>query len=190
MFVASCPSRINPFHPRLGPLSIEQKKRAFTKRAKFEKDKAEERKPQELKEEDIARSENETTKNVATVSNVPRSRPHRLTCFHQLETLLEEEEGPINLFKFVINPNDFAQSVENIFYLSFLIRDGKVALETQEDGQVVICTISPPLWITSSMHLQSFASNPTTMIIYLASRNGKLCWSLIRPLGRLAYSQT
>ncbi|KAJ7924934.1 Nse4 C-terminal-domain-containing protein [Mycena leptocephala] len=111
----------------LGPLSIEQKKRAFTKRAKFEKDKAEERKPQELKEEDIARSENETTKNVAT-----------------LETLLEEEEGPINLFKFVINPNDFAQSVENIFYLSFLIRDGKVALETQEDGQVVIFICQQP----------------------------------------------
>ncbi|KAJ7497416.1 Nse4 C-terminal-domain-containing protein [Mycena latifolia] len=110
----------------LGPLSIEQKKRTVTKRAKFEKDKAEERKPQELKEEDIARSENETTKNVAT-----------------LETLLEEE-GPINLFKFVVNPNDFAQSVENIFYLSFLIRDGKVALETEEDGQVMIYICQQP----------------------------------------------
>ncbi|KAJ7178410.1 Nse4 C-terminal-domain-containing protein, partial [Mycena crocata] len=111
----------------LGPLSIEQKKRTVTKRAKFEKDKAEMRKPQELKEEDIARSENETTKNVAT-----------------LEALLVEEEGPINLFKFVINPNDFAQSVENIFYLSFLIRDGKVALETQEDGQVIIFICQQP----------------------------------------------
>ncbi|KAJ7076374.1 Nse4 C-terminal-domain-containing protein [Mycena belliarum] len=110
----------------LGPLSIEQKTRVFTKRAKLEKDKAEERKPQELKEEDIARSENETTKNVAT-----------------LETLLEEE-GRINLFKFVINPNDFAQSVENIFYLSFLIRDGKVALEIDEDGQVMIYICQQP----------------------------------------------
>ncbi|KAJ6500013.1 Nse4 C-terminal-domain-containing protein [Mycena vitilis] len=111
----------------LGPLSIEQKKRTFAKRAKFEKDKADERKPQELKEEDIARSENETTKNVAT-----------------LEALLGEEDGPVNLFEFVINPDDFAQSVENIFYLSFLIRDGKVALETQEDGQVVIFICQQP----------------------------------------------
>ncbi|KAF8210397.1 Nse4 C-terminal-domain-containing protein [Mycena galopus ATCC 62051] len=111
----------------LGPLSIEQKKRNFTKRAKFEKDKADMRAPQEIKEEDIARAENETTKNVAT-----------------LETLLAEEDGPINLFTFVINPDDFAQSVENIFYLSFLIRDGKVALETQDDGQVVIYICQQP----------------------------------------------
>ena len=52
---------------RLGPLSIEQKKRTITKRSKLEKNKEDERKPQELKEEDIKRSENETTKNVATV---------------------------------------------------------------------------------------------------------------------------
>ncbi|KAJ7780540.1 Nse4 C-terminal-domain-containing protein [Mycena maculata] len=111
----------------LGPLSIEPKKtRTASKRVKFEKDKAEERKPQELKEEDIARSENETTKNVAT-----------------LEAILKEE-GPINIFKFVINPNNFAQSVENIFYLSFLIRDGKVAMETQDDGEVTIFSCDQP----------------------------------------------
>ncbi|KAG7098691.1 hypothetical protein E1B28_000604 [Marasmius oreades] len=52
----------------LGPLSVEQKKRAAVKRAKLEKNKADERKPQELKEEDISRSENETTKNVSIVS--------------------------------------------------------------------------------------------------------------------------
>jgi hypothetical protein len=49
-------------------LSIEQKKRAATKRSKLEKNKEDERKPQELKEEDITRSQNETTKNVAIVS--------------------------------------------------------------------------------------------------------------------------
>ena len=45
----------------------------------------------------------------------------------------------MNLFRFVINPNDFAQSVENLFYLSFLIRDGECALEIEEDGEPVIC---------------------------------------------------
>ncbi|CAK5281588.1 unnamed protein product [Mycena citricolor] len=111
----------------LGPLSIEQKQRIVKQREKVEKEAVQERRPQELKEEDIARSENETTKNVLT-----------------LETILGQLDGPINLFTFVINPNNFAQSVENIFYLSFLIRDGKVAMETQEDGTVVIWACEPP----------------------------------------------
>ena len=52
---------------RLGPLSIEQKKRNAAKRAKLEKNKEDMKKPQEITEDDITRSENETTKNVATV---------------------------------------------------------------------------------------------------------------------------
>ena len=55
---------------RLGPLSIEQKKRNTGKRAKLEKNKEDERKPQELQDEDIARSENETTKSVKDVGLV------------------------------------------------------------------------------------------------------------------------
>ncbi|RDB25208.1 Non-structural maintenance of chromosome element 4 [Hypsizygus marmoreus] len=111
----------------LGPLSIEQKKRAVVKRAKLEKNKDEQRKPQELKEEDISRTQNETTKNVAA-----------------LEALLSEDGGPINIFEFVINPDSFAQSVENIFYLSFLIRDGKVAFETDENAVPVIYLCEQP----------------------------------------------
>jgi non-structural maintenance of chromosomes element 4 len=52
---------------RLGPLSVEQKKRNVIKRAKLEKHKEDQRKPQEITEKDITRSENETTKNVAAV---------------------------------------------------------------------------------------------------------------------------
>ncbi|KAJ2925138.1 hypothetical protein H1R20_g11961, partial [Candolleomyces eurysporus] len=110
----------------LGPLSLEQKKRVIARRARQEKSNEEARRPQELKEEDIQRSENETVKNVA-----------------QIEELLSEE-GQINLFSFIINPNDFAQSVENMFYLSFLIRDGKVALETTEEGEPIIYVCEPP----------------------------------------------
>ncbi|KZT01901.1 uncharacterized protein LAESUDRAFT_730800 [Laetiporus sulphureus 93-53] len=104
----------------LGPLSIEQKKRAVVKRAKLEKDKRDEKKPQQLTEDDVTRSENETTKNVAT-----------------LEKILSNQPGPINLFKFIVNPNDFGQSVENLFYLSFLIRDGKCALEAEEGEPMI-----------------------------------------------------
>lgn len=54
---------------RLGPLEVEQKKRAASKRTRFEKNKEDEKKPQEITEADITRSENETTKNVAAVSH-------------------------------------------------------------------------------------------------------------------------
>ncbi|KDQ57759.1 hypothetical protein JAAARDRAFT_47608 [Jaapia argillacea MUCL 33604] len=111
----------------LGPLSIEQKKRTVTKRAKLEKNKEEERKPQEIREEDITRSENETTKNVV-----------------QIEKLLSEQDGSINMFRFIINPDDFGQSVENLFHLSFLIRDGKCVLETNQEGEPMIFVCEPP----------------------------------------------
>jgi len=84
------------------------------------------KKPQEIREEDIARSENETSKNV-----------------QNLQSLLEQR-GRINLFKFIINPDDFAQSVENLFHLSFLIRDGWVALETNEEGEPEIFSCEQP----------------------------------------------
>jgi non-structural maintenance of chromosomes element 4 len=53
---------------------------------------------------------------------------------------LTDLDGRINFFRFVINPDNYAQSVENIFYLSFLIRDGKVAFEIgEETGEPEIC---------------------------------------------------
>lgn len=57
-------------------------------------------------------------------------------------TKLLVDQGSINLFHFIINPNDFAQSVENLFHLSFLIRDGLCAMELHEDTQEpMICTL-------------------------------------------------
>ncbi|KAF8214628.1 Nse4 C-terminal-domain-containing protein [Mycena galopus ATCC 62051] len=112
----------------MGPLSFEPKQRAQNKRrAKLEIDKKDERKPQEIREEDIARSENETTKNVAAVA-----------------TALEQVDK-INIFKLVVNPESFAQSVENIFYLSFLIRDAKVAFQVDdESGEPVVFECQEP----------------------------------------------
>ncbi|EMD35793.1 hypothetical protein CERSUDRAFT_156525 [Gelatoporia subvermispora B] len=110
----------------VGPLSLEQKKRAQVKRAKLEKHKEDMRKPQEIREEDITRSENETTKNVTVIQKM------LMDC------------GPINLFRFVINPDDFGQSVENLFYLSFLIRDGSCAFEVDEHSEPVIYSCEKP----------------------------------------------
>ncbi|KAK7052911.1 hypothetical protein VNI00_004231 [Paramarasmius palmivorus] len=108
----------------LGPLSISQKHRSPAKRFKLEKNKADERSPEEVVS--LSRETNETTRNVVIIAN-------KL-----------QETGSINLFRFFINPNDFAQSVENLFYLSFLIRDGKVAMNVEVDEQVTIYLCEPP----------------------------------------------
>jgi non-structural maintenance of chromosomes element 4 len=44
------------------------------------------------------------------------------------------ERGGVDLFKFVVNPYSFGQTVENMFYVSFLIRDGKAGITIDDDG--------------------------------------------------------
>ncbi|CUA75415.1 Non-structural maintenance of chromosome element 4 [Rhizoctonia solani] len=109
----------------LGPLSVEQKKRQATQRAKLDKNKKEEVKPEELAAEDLKRSENETSENIKLV-------------YRRLE-----ECQRINFFKFVINPTSFGQSVENMFYVSFMIRDAKIAFEVVDD-EPFIYACDPP----------------------------------------------
>ncbi|KAG0294818.1 nuclear protein [Linnemannia gamsii] len=95
----------------LGPMAVEHKTRTMAQRTRVVRDPKAMRKPQELREEDIARQENETTKNVMQINNI-----------------LEELNRKVNLFELVINPESFGQTVENIFYLSFLVRDGKASI--------------------------------------------------------------
>jgi hypothetical protein len=40
----------------------------------------------------------------------------------------------ISFFEFAINPLSFGQTVENLFYISFLVRDGYVAIESDNHG--------------------------------------------------------
>lgn len=47
----------------------------------------------------------------------------------KLSELLARYNKAINLFKLIVNPNSFAQSVENLFYVSFLVRTGDVSIE-------------------------------------------------------------
>ncbi|KAI9207766.1 Nse4 C-terminal-domain-containing protein [Polychytrium aggregatum] len=111
-----------------GPLTIEEKVRAVPKRsAKLVKDQRDLVKPQELREQDIQRHDHGTTGMVSMIA----AKLH--------------ECGRINVFRFIINPDSFSQSVENLFYLSFLIRDGRASIfDDEETGEPMLQTERPP----------------------------------------------
>ncbi|KAI9854067.1 MAG: nuclear protein [Vezdaea acicularis] len=44
------------------------------------------------------------------------------------------DDGGVGFFHFVLNPLSFAQSVENLFYVSFLLREGSVAINQDAEG--------------------------------------------------------
>lgn len=43
----------------------------------------------------------------------------------------------VNFFRLVVNPDDFGQTVENCFYLSFLINQGQAGIYVKKDGEVM-----------------------------------------------------
>ncbi|KAJ3228224.1 nuclear protein [Clydaea vesicula] len=96
----------------LGPLAVEKKKKEIKKIVRHAKVTEEVSKPQELNEKDIEKEENETSSNVRLL----------------LRVLQELEVEEINFFKFIINPHSFSQTVENLFYLSFLIKDNRIKI--------------------------------------------------------------
>ena len=48
-------------------------------------------------------------------------------------------DGGVDLIRFAVNPQSFGQTVENFFYISFLVRDGNVGLAYDDNGLPSIC---------------------------------------------------
>ncbi|NXA73926.1 NSE4A protein, partial [Thryothorus ludovicianus] len=61
-----------------------------------------------------------------------------------LQTHFENDPNtPISFFDFVIDPNSFARTVENMFHVSFLIKDGLARIKLDEDELPVIEPVKP-----------------------------------------------
>ncbi|POS86879.1 hypothetical protein EPUL_001433 [Erysiphe pulchra] len=135
----------------LGPLSTEKKaKRTVVRKAALKISSLKESRPEVLREEDIIRDEdlNLSTMCQRITTQLEKVRGEAIAAAeseisddmtdHEVEVLLDKynlsREGGISLFNFVINPHSFGQSVENLFYVSFLIRDGKMAISFDSRG--------------------------------------------------------
>ncbi|KAF3928149.1 hypothetical protein AA313_de0204685 [Arthrobotrys entomopaga] len=135
---AATPSlkRAMPSDFMYGPIGIQKRQRVLKERKRAVRRRPEEYiRPIDLDEKAIARNENSTTKNVILVNE----------CLENYISNLDEDEGEsVNYFKFVINPHSYSQTIENMFYLAFLVRDGRAAIQESEDGLPYVCAAEPP----------------------------------------------
>lgn len=139
----------------LGPLSVQKKQRTQTqRRARQARDNAgQEARPEALTNSDLQQSdENSLTAICTRIGNqltkhvMNAERALQRAGFQSMEDLKSERgrttlrkcrvstTGGPSLFDFVVNPQSFGQTVENMFYVSFLIKEGALGVEHDDDG--------------------------------------------------------
>lgn len=139
----------------LGPLAVQKRTRQQTqRRAKERIDPSQTVQPQDLRNEDLDRQETSNLTTMCTSINKLLARTQakaRDAVEHELSRMprekltdgmrqevmekhnLADDEG-VPFFRFCINPRSFGQTVENLFYLSFLIRDSTVGVAADSQG--------------------------------------------------------
>lgn len=139
----------------LGPLSVQKRVRQQTQRRARERiDPTQTVQPQDLRSEDLDKQE---TSNLTTMcrsinellettqaesqqskdqelSHMPEEERTDDAIQEVMDKLRIADNGGIPLYPFCINPRSFGQSVENLFYISFLVRDGMVSMSLDSRG--------------------------------------------------------
>jgi len=147
----------------MGPLSIEKKARKMTQRSgPFKVSNLLEVRPQELKAEDLKKNDKNDLPSICKkiyvhLENAQQESQDAVENELNDEATSDDEReimnrhslrstGGIDLLRFVINPRSFGQTVENLFYVSFLIREGSIKLTFDNNGLPALGMCSPSGW--------------------------------------------
>lgn len=74
----------------------------------------------------------------------------------------------VNFYKFLIDPDSFGHTVENVFHFAFLIKDGQASLQLAEDG-APMAGMMDDAWIS---HVQLLLNHPSPKSIVVERRKG------------------
>ncbi|KAK1837074.1 Nse4 C-terminal-domain-containing protein [Podospora conica] len=135
----------------MGPLSIEKKVRRMTQRSgPFRVSNLLEVRPQELKAEDLKKNDKNDLPAICKKIFVLLENAQQVAqdtveeevqddmCSDDEREVMDRhslrKNGGIDLMRFVVNPKSFGQTVENLFYVSFLIKEGRVKLSFDDNG--------------------------------------------------------
>lgn len=114
----------NPFTFMLGPLSLQPP--PLKVKAKAERQK----KISQIENKVLAQREE-------NVNTEEESDVYKLILKCLVRSYKKNNKQPINYFNFVIDPNGYWKTVENIFHFAFLVRDGNVKMSLQNGIPVV-----------------------------------------------------
>lgn len=143
----------------LGPLSSQKRVRASQPRRHRVQEETEVvvSKPEEMAASELVRSK---ASNLTTLCNAIHSQLKRVIEDgmsnvdmegdpdmedEEIQALMEKHhvtpDGHVPLFDFALHPQSFGQTVENLFYISFLVREGSVAVGKDSNGLPTLCKL-------------------------------------------------
>lgn len=120
-----------------GPLAVEHVKRVMAERTQ-RKEMAKEVQPIVIQSETQNKSKDVTATNVRIVRTAGEMQPLTPVQIEKVLNHLDKQGNGVNYFRLVVNPDDYGQTVENVFYTSFLIHEGRAGITVQDDGEVMV----------------------------------------------------